>query len=147
MIFTCYSLKVSPQMLYFHCMLNGKIYICQHNGQIIYILMWFVLQGQLLRQKDSCFVPVVFLQLSLPEGVTVDIIVSSVVAPNHVFVQQPTHAMYPLLDRQNQCMLLCYNQDGIVPQLPRPLEGNAPHFFHYCSVLVILTKPPILQTG
>ena len=72
----------------------------------------------------SCFIARLLLQLSLPEGVTIDVIVSSVVTPNHIFVQQPTHSMYALLERQNQCMLLCYSQDGIVPQLPRPLEGK-----------------------
>ncbi|KAI0220716.1 A-kinase anchor protein 1, mitochondrial [Lamellibrachia satsuma] len=85
------------------------------------------------------------MQLSLPEGVTVDIIVSSVVAPNHVFVQQPTHAMYPLLDRQNQCMLLCYNQDGIVPQLPRPLEVGvicaAPMYGGWYRSQIVQTYP------
>lgn len=85
------------------------------------------------------------MQLSLPESVTIDVIVSSVVTPNHIFVQQPTHAMYPLLDRQNQCMLLCYNQDGIVPQLPRPLEVGvicvAPMFRGWYRAQIVQTYP------
>lgn len=64
------------------------------------------------------------MQLSLPEGVFIDVIVSSVVAPNHVFVQQPTHPSFPMLEKQNMFMNLCYSQDGIIPQLPRPVESG-----------------------
>jgi len=62
------------------------------------------------------------MQLSLPEGVSVDVIVSSVVDVSHVFVQQPTHPTFSCLERLNLCMNACYSQDGIVPQLPRPIE-------------------------
>jgi A-kinase anchor protein 1 len=62
------------------------------------------------------------MQLSLPEGVSVDVIVSSVVDANHVFVQQPTHPSYTSLEKLNYCMNLCYTGDNIVPQLPRPIE-------------------------
>jgi hypothetical protein len=31
---------------------------------------------------------------------------------------------FPSLERLNQFMNSCYTQDGIVPQLPRPLEGK-----------------------
>ncbi len=66
---------------------------------------------------------ILILQLSLPEGVSVDVIVSSVVDANHVFVQQPTHPTFSSLERLSYCMNLCYShQDSIVPQLPRPID-------------------------
>lgn len=61
-------------------------------------------------------------QLSLPEGVSVDVVVSSIVDAGHIFIQQPTHPSFPSLERLNQFMIACYMQDGLVPQLPRPLE-------------------------
>ncbi|XP_069136487.1 A-kinase anchor protein 1, mitochondrial-like isoform X1 [Argopecten irradians] len=61
-------------------------------------------------------------QLNLPEGVSIDVVVSSIVDAGHVFVQQHTHPSFPSLERLNQFMIACYTQDGIVPQLPRPLE-------------------------
>lgn len=62
------------------------------------------------------------MQLNLPEGVSIDVVVSSIVDVGHVFVQQHTHPTFPSLERLNQFMIACYTQDGIVPQLPRPLE-------------------------
>ncbi|XP_060067283.1 KH domain-containing protein akap-1-like isoform X2 [Ylistrum balloti] len=62
------------------------------------------------------------MQLNLPEGVSIDVVVSSIVDAGHVFVQQHTHPSFPSLERLNQFMIACYTQDGIVPQLPRPLE-------------------------
>lgn len=61
-------------------------------------------------------------QLSLPEGVSIDVVVSSIVDAGHIFIQQPTHPSFPSLERLNQFMIACYMQDGLVPQLPRPLE-------------------------
>lgn len=62
------------------------------------------------------------MQLQLPEGVSVDVVVSSIVDAGHIFMQQPTHPSFPSLERLNQYMNACYTQDGVVPQLPRPLE-------------------------
>ncbi|XP_021371300.1 KH domain-containing protein akap-1-like isoform X2 [Mizuhopecten yessoensis] len=62
------------------------------------------------------------MQLNLPEGVSIDVVVSSIVDAGHVFVQQHTHPSFPSLERLNQFMIACYTQDSIVPQLPRPLE-------------------------
>lgn len=62
-------------------------------------------------------------QLNLPEGVSVDVVVSSIVDAGHIFIQQPTHPSFPSLERLNQFMMTCYNQESVVPQLPRPLEG------------------------
>lgn len=63
-------------------------------------------------------------QLNLPEGVSVDVVVSSVVDAGHIFVQQHTHPSFPSLERLNQFMMACYSTDGVVPQLPRPIEGK-----------------------
>ncbi|KAK6184235.1 hypothetical protein SNE40_006745 [Patella caerulea] len=62
------------------------------------------------------------MQLSLPEGVSVDVVVSSIVDAGHVFVQQPTHPSFPSLERLDQFMSVCYSQNKMVPPLPRPIE-------------------------
>ncbi|KAJ8312953.1 hypothetical protein KUTeg_010326 [Tegillarca granosa] len=62
------------------------------------------------------------MQLNLPEGVSVDVVVSSIVDAGHIFVQQHTHPSFPSLERLNQFMMACYSTDGVVPQLPRPIE-------------------------
>lgn len=62
-------------------------------------------------------------QLCLPMGVPVEVIVCSVVTPNHVFLQQPTHPTFPSLERQNYHMRLCYGVEN-VPHLPRPIDGK-----------------------
>lgn len=62
------------------------------------------------------------IQLSLPpEGVSIDILVASLVDGGHLFLQLPTHPTYAALERLNQFMNRCYSQPGMVPQLPRPL--------------------------
>jgi len=62
-------------------------------------------------------------QLCLPMGVPVEVIVCSVVTPNHVFLQQPTHPTFPSLERQNYHMRMCYSVED-VPHLPRPINGK-----------------------
>lgn len=64
------------------------------------------------------------MQLSLPEGVSVDIVVSSIVDAGRLFVQQPTHPTYPSLERLNTFMNQCYMQEGAVPDIPRPIESG-----------------------
>jgi len=56
-------------------------------------------------------------------GVPVEVIVCSVVTPNHVFLQQPTHPTFPSLERQNYHMRMCYSVEN-VPHLPRPIDGK-----------------------
>jgi len=56
-------------------------------------------------------------------GVPVEVIVCSVVTPNHVFIQQPTHPTFPSLERQSYHMRMCYNVEN-VPHLPRPIDGK-----------------------
>ncbi|WAR02980.1 AKAP1-like protein [Mya arenaria] len=62
------------------------------------------------------------MQLNLPGGVTIDVIVSSIVDAGRIFVQQPTHPTFPSLDRLNTFMNSCYMQEGMIPDLPRPIE-------------------------
>ncbi|KAK3591532.1 hypothetical protein CHS0354_031644 [Potamilus streckersoni] len=72
-------------------------------------------------QPNTVLMPEI-MQLTLPEGVSLDIVVSSIVDAGHIFVQQPTHPTFPSLDRLNQFMLACYSQPGAVPDLPQPIE-------------------------
>lgn len=63
------------------------------------------------------------LQLVLPPEVSCEIVISAVVAPNHIFLQQITHPTYPSLERLDQCMAQCYNE-FVTPGLPRPIRPN-----------------------
>ncbi|XP_074603983.1 KH domain-containing protein akap-1-like [Brevipalpus obovatus] len=47
-------------------------------------------------------------QLQLPEGVSCDVILSSVVNAGHIFLRQPTHPTYPSLSRLDQFMTATY---------------------------------------
>lgn len=79
--------------------------------------------------EQVCFVPPVpmyavlpeCLQLMLVEGVSNDVILSSLVTPGHFFLQQPTHPTFPALNRLNACMNLCYSETN-VPLLPTPIN-------------------------
>ncbi|XP_022253463.1 uncharacterized protein LOC111088239 [Limulus polyphemus] len=61
------------------------------------------------------------LQLHLPEGVSCDVILSSMVSAGHFFLQQPTHPTYTSLSCLDQCMNACYAQTE-TPLLPLPLK-------------------------
>lgn len=65
----------------------------------------------------------VILQLKLVEGINNDTIVSCMVAPNHLFLQQPTHPTYPNLNILNNCMKMCYTGPDS-PLLPTPIPGK-----------------------
>ncbi|XP_041349946.1 A-kinase anchor protein 1, mitochondrial-like [Gigantopelta aegis] len=78
-----------------------------------------------LGQQQPAETPVLvpdIVQLSLPESVSVDIVISNIVDAGHIFVQQPTHPTFPSLERLNHFMMACYSQDQMVPGLPRPIE-------------------------
>lgn len=64
------------------------------------------------------------LQLRLPEGVTCDVVLTSMVTAGHFFLQQPTHPTYPSLSRLDQCMAVCYGQGLDIPPLPHPVEAG-----------------------
>lgn len=64
------------------------------------------------------------LQLRLPDGVTCDVVLTSLVTAGHFFLQQPTHPTYPSLARLDQFMLACYGQGLDTPPLPHPVEAG-----------------------
>lgn len=64
------------------------------------------------------------LQLRLPEGVTCDVVLTSMVTAGHFFLQQPTHPTYPSLSRLDSCMAACYGQGLDIPPLPHPVEAG-----------------------
>lgn len=64
------------------------------------------------------------LQLRLPEAVTCDVVLTSMVTAGHFFLQQPTHPTYPSLSRLDQCMAVCYDQGLDIPPLPHPVEAG-----------------------
>ena len=61
-------------------------------------------------------------QLHLPEGISCDVIVSDSVSPKHVFLQQPTHASFHLLQRLDQYMISTYNFND-TPGVDEPAVG------------------------
>ncbi|XP_028130291.1 KH domain-containing protein akap-1 [Diabrotica virgifera virgifera] len=63
------------------------------------------------------------LYLKLVEGVNNDTVLSCLVAPNHLFLQQPTHPSYPSLNLLTNCMNACYTQSES-PLLPTPIPEN-----------------------
>lgn len=69
-------------------------------------------------------------QLLLPNGVTVEVIVVNIVSAGHLFVQQHTHPTYHALRSLDQQMYLCYSQPG-TPPLPSPVEGKMLRFFSF----------------
>ncbi|XP_063313514.1 A-kinase anchor protein 1, mitochondrial isoform X1 [Pelobates fuscus] len=59
--------------------------------------------------------------LVLPEGVTIEVVVSSIASATHLFIQQHTHPTYHALSTLDQQMYYCYMEPGI-PTLPTPVE-------------------------
>ena len=88
-------------------------------------LLWQCLMicASLFWLLNQCFWCQHALQLNLPEGVSIDIVVSAIVNAGHIFVQQPTHPTFPSLERLSHFMNACYS-DQNAPMLPRPVEGN-----------------------
>uniref|UniRef100_A0A8C5PER4 K Homology domain-containing protein n=1 Tax=Leptobrachium leishanense TaxID=445787 RepID=A0A8C5PER4_9ANUR len=62
--------------------------------------------------------------LVLPEGVTIEVAVSSIASATHLFIQQHTHPTYHALGTLDQQMYFCYMEPGI-PTLPTPVEGDS----------------------
>lgn len=71
--------------------------------------------------------------------------ISAVVAPNHVFLQQVTHPTYPSLARLDHCMAQCYNE-FVTPGLPRPIRPSmicaAPSMGGWYRAKVVAVYPP-----
>ncbi|XP_046447295.1 A-kinase anchor protein 1, mitochondrial-like isoform X2 [Daphnia pulex] len=63
------------------------------------------------------------IQLLLPPEVSCDVMISAVVSPNHIFLQQITHPTYPSLARLDICMAQCYNE-FVTPGLPLPIRPS-----------------------
>ena len=66
-----------------------------------------------------------FLQLYLPDGSQTDVLVTSVVSCNHIFVQQTLHQSYAELARLDNSMSVFYHHTEVTPKLPRPIQGTA----------------------
>lgn len=60
--------------------------------------------------------------MKLVEGINNDTIVSCMVSPNYLFVQQPTHPSFPSLNLLTNCMNVCY-QEANSPLMPTPIPG------------------------
>lgn len=71
--------------------------------------------------------------------------ISAVVAPNHIFLQQITHPTYPSLSRLDLCMAQCYNE-FVTPGLPRPIRPSmvcaAPSMDGWYRAKVVAVYPP-----
>lgn len=64
-----------------------------------------------------------YLQLRIPEGVPCEVIVSSMMSPGQVFLQQPTHPTYSSLPNLDNNMTSWYSQVE-APGILMPQEGN-----------------------
>ncbi|XP_057653881.1 A-kinase anchor protein 1, mitochondrial-like [Diorhabda carinulata] len=64
-----------------------------------------------------------YLYLKLVEGINNDTVLSCLVAPNHLFLQQPTHPSFPSLNLLTNCMNACYSQSDS-PLIPTPVADN-----------------------
>lgn len=63
------------------------------------------------------------LQLKLIEGINNDTIVSCMVTPGHLFLQQPTHPSFPSLNVLSGYINMCYSETDS-PLLPNPIPGK-----------------------
>jgi A-kinase anchor protein 1 len=61
-------------------------------------------------------------QLHLAQGILCDVIVTSVVTPAHLFLQQPLHPSFVELKRLDELMLALYGLPVGAPKAQRPLE-------------------------
>ncbi|XP_026275712.1 KH domain-containing protein akap-1 isoform X1 [Frankliniella occidentalis] len=64
-----------------------------------------------------------FCQLHLVEGVNNEVMISSLVSPAHMFIQQPYHPSYQFLQRLNHMMNSVYAHVE-TPNLPEPIEAG-----------------------
>lgn len=64
------------------------------------------------------------LQLFLPDGIPTEVVVTSVVSCNHIFVQQILHPSYAELARLDNSMSVFYHHTELTPHLPRPIQSK-----------------------
>ncbi|CAF0954820.1 unnamed protein product [Adineta ricciae] len=78
----------------------------------------------ILRQRaPECVpIPTSAAQLYLPDGIPTEVLVTSVVSCNHIFVQQILHPSYPELTRLDNSMSVFYHHTEMTPLLPRPVQ-------------------------
>ncbi|UJR21760.1 hypothetical protein I4U23_024835 [Adineta vaga] len=78
----------------------------------------------ILRQRAPECVPIPSsaAQLYLPDGIPTEVLVTSVVSCNHIFVQQILHPSYPELTRLDNSMSVFYHHTEMTPILPRPIQ-------------------------
>lgn len=97
-----------------------------------------IIESQLSPQEP---VHIQLTQLFLDEDAAVDALVSSVVAADHVFVQQPARDTFRFLHLQNYLMQVCYGQSASRVPLPRPVLENtlcaAPMFNGWFRAMVM----------
>jgi hypothetical protein len=74
--------------------------------------------------------------LQLPDGIPTDVIVTSVVSCNHIFVQQTTHPSYSELARLDNSMSVFYHHTEMTPSLPRPVQGKRKQSIDYFSTKI-----------
>lgn len=67
-------------------------------------------------------IPPAAAQLYLPDGVPTEVLVTSVVSCNHIFVQQILHPSYAELARLDNSMSVFYHHTEMTPILPRPIQ-------------------------
>ncbi|CAF1129760.1 unnamed protein product [Adineta ricciae] len=77
-----------------------------------------------LRQRPPERVPIPqgVAQLNLPDGIPTEVLVTSVVSCNHIFVQQILHPSYAELARLDNSMSVFYHHTEMTPPLPRPIQ-------------------------
>ena len=63
----------------------------------------------------------VFKQLTLPEGITCDVFMSSFISAGHFFLQQPSHMTYTGLRELDQAMTSSYC-NVVSPEVPQPMR-------------------------
>lgn len=56
----------------------------------------------------------------MPSCSLVEVVVSSVVAANHVFIQLPSHVTYTSLEQLTQRMAACYGNGSQAPAIGLP---------------------------
>jgi A-kinase anchor protein 1 len=76
--------------------------------------------------------------------------ISAVVSPNHIFLQQITHPTYPSLARLDHCMAQCYNE-FVTPGLPLPIRPSmvcaAPSMDGWYRAKVVAVYPTAALVG
>ncbi|CAF0735562.1 unnamed protein product [Rotaria sordida] len=76
------------------------------------------------RPPERVPVPQSVAQLYLPDGIPTEVLVTSVVSCNHIFVQQILHPSYAELARLDNSMSVFYHHTEMTPLLPRPIQSG-----------------------